>query len=101
MLASLAEREPEEIIILSSEKRVLPNREEPKATNPARRGAAPENGPTCKRNAYRYSLESKEVLGMSNIDIMIIINYLERVVPRGNEETDELYKLISMLRKLV
>ncbi len=45
--------------------------------------------------------ESKEVLGMSNIDIMIIINYLERVVPRGNEETDELYKLISMLRKLV
>ena len=38
---------------------------------------------------------------MSNIDIMIIINYLERVVPRGNEETDELYKLISMLRKLV
>jgi len=47
VLASLAGREPEEMIILSPEKRVLPNREEPKATNPARRGAAPKNGPTC------------------------------------------------------
>ncbi len=88
------------MIILSSEKRVLPNREEPKATNPARRGAAPENGPTCKRNAYRYSLESKEVLGMSKIDIIIIISYLERVVPRGTIETEELYSLIQRLRNL-
>ena len=37
---------------------------------------------------------------MSKIDIIIIISYLERVVPRGTIETEELYSLIQRLRNL-
>lgn len=38
---------------------------------------------------------------MSNNDIMTILFYLERVTPRGNEEEQQLYKLIQKLKRLM